>query len=166
MFDVKIRGLAELEKALAELPAKIERNIVRSALRAAAKVTLEEAKRQVPVRSGKLRDSLRVSTRVVKGKPVATITAGGSKKGAPFYAHLVEFGAKPHFIKASKAKALAVGGGRLKSVHHPGARKHPFMRPALDATKQAAVLAFGQAVKAKLTKQGIDTPDLTVDDEG
>lgn len=165
MFDVKIKGLAELQKALAELPDKIERNIVRSALRAAAKVTAEEAKRRVPVRRGKLRDSIRVSTRLVKGKPTATVTAGGTKKGAPFYAHLVEFGAKAHFIKPKKAKSLFIAGVFREGVDHPGARKQPFLRPALDASAQAAVLAFGNAVKARLTKQGIDTPDLAVDDE-
>lgn len=165
MFDVKLKGFAELQKALSELPDKIERNIVRSALRAAAKVTLEEAKRQVPVRSGKLRDSLRVSTRLVKGKPLATITVGGNRKNAPFYAHLVEFGAKAHFIKPKRAKSLFIAGVMRDGVEHPGARKHPFMRPALDATAQRAVIAFGQAVKARLTKQGIETPDVDVLDE-
>lgn len=166
MLDVKVKGFAELQKALDELPDKIERNIVRAALRAAAKVTEAEAKRLVPVRSGKLRDSIRVSTRLVKGKPKATITAGGNKRGAPFYAHLVEFGAKAHFIKPKRAKSLFIAGVLRDGVDHPGARKHPFMRPALDASAQAAVLAFGQAVKARLNKQGIETPDVAIDDEG
>lgn len=166
MLDVKIKGFAELDKALAELPAKIEKNIIRSALRAAAKITEAEAKRQVPVRTGKLRDSIRVSTKLVKGKPLATVTAGASKKGGPFYAHLVEFGAKAHFIKPKKAKSLFLAGVFREGVDHPGARKHPFMRPALDASAQAAVLAFGNQVKARLTKQGINTPDISVDDEG
>lgn len=171
MLDVKLKGFAELQKALDELPEKIERNIVRSALRAAAKVTEAEAKRLVPVRTGKLRDSIRVNTRIVKGKPTATITVGGSsskksKKTYPFYAHFVEFGAKAHFIKPKKAKSLFIAGVMRNGVDHPGARKSPFMRPALDASAQAAVLAFGQAVKARLTKQGIDTPDPAIDDEG
>lgn len=166
MLEVKLKGFEELQKALSELPDKIERNIVRAALRAAAKVTEAEAKRLVPVRTGKLRDSIRVSTRLVKGSPKATITAGGRKKGAPFYAHLVEFGAKAHFIKPKKAKSLFIAGVLRDGVNHPGARKHPFMRPALDASTQAAILAFGNTVKARLTKQGIDTPDIAVDDEG
>lgn len=165
MFDVKLKGFAELQKALSELPDKIERNIVRSALRAAAKVTADEAKRQVPVKSGKLRDSIRVTTKIVNGRPTASVRVGGNKKGQPFYAHLVEFGAKAHFIKPKRAKSLFVAGVLRDGVQHPGARKHPFMRPALDASHQRAVLAFGEAVKKRLTKQGIETPDLAVGDE-
>lgn len=163
MLDVKIKGFAELDKALAELPDKIERNIVRGALRAAAKVTEAEAKRLVPVRSGKLQASIRVSSRLVKGRPVATVTAGGNKKGQPFYAHLVEFGAKAHFIKPKSRKSLFLAGVMREGVDHPGATKHPFMRPALDSSATAAVLAFGNYVKGRLTKQGIDTPDLSVE---
>ena len=148
MLDVKIKGFAELQKALDELPAKLEKNIMRGALRAGAKVFQAGAQRRVPVRSGKLRDSIRVSTRVVNGKIMATITAGGSKKGAPFYAHLIEFGAKAHVITASKAKALHFGGGLHEKVHHPGARKAPFMRPTLDADAPAAVLAVGKIGRA------------------
>lgn len=165
MLNVKLKGFAELEKALNELPEKIERNIVRSALRQAAKVIEAEAKRQVPVRSGKLHDSIRVSVKLKNGRPLATITAGGSKKGQPFYAHFVEFGAAAHVIKAKRGKALAIGGGTVERVDHPGARKRPFMRPALDVAARAAVQAFGEQVKRRLTKEGIDTPDLAFEDQ-
>jgi HK97 gp10 family phage protein len=164
MLDVKIKGLAELEKALAELPDKIERNILRSALRTGAKVIEAEAKTQVPVRTGRLRDSIRVSVRLRGGKPVATITAGGRKKGQAWYAHLVEFGAKAHFIKPKKAKSLLIAGLLRDGVDHPGATKHPFMRPALDAAGAAAVRAFGEQVRRRLTKQGINTPELQAND--
>ncbi len=164
MLDVKIKGFAELQKALSELPDKIERNIVRSALRQAAKVTAAEVKSQVPVRTGKLKASIKYGVKLVNGRPKATIRAGSNKKGAAFYAHLVEFGAKAHFIKPKKAKSLFFAGISRNGVHHPGARKHPFMRPALDASARAAVLAFGEQVKKRLTKQGIDTPDIDVEE--
>ncbi len=165
MLNVKLKGFAELEKALNELPEKIERNIVRSALRQAAKVIEAEAKRQVPVRSGKLRDSIRVSVKLKNGKPVATVTAGGNKRGQPFYAHFVEFGAAAHVIKAKRGKALAIGGGTVERVDHPGVRKKPFMRPALDGAARAAVQAFGEQVRRRLTKEGLNAPDVAIDDE-
>ncbi len=164
MPDVSLKGFAELEKALSQLPEKIERNIVRSALRMAAKVVEAEAKRQVPVRSGRLRDSIRTSVKLQKGRPVATVKVGGKEKGQPFYAHLVEFGTAAHVIKAAPGKALAIGTGTLKSVDHPGATAKPFMRPAFDAATAAAVQAFGEQVKRRLTKQGIETPDIGVED--
>jgi len=163
MLEIKIKGLAELQRALDELPDKIERNILRSALRQGAKVIETEAKRQVPVRTGKLRDSIRTSVRLRDGQPVATVTAGGRGKGRPFYAHLVEFGAKAHFIKPKAAHSLFFAGIARNGVDHPGAQKHPFMRPALDAAVQAAVLAFGQQIQRRLTKEGIDAPDIALD---
>lgn len=163
MLDVKIRGMAELDKALRELPNKMQRNIVRSALRAGAKVIEAEAKAQVPVKSGRLRDSIRASVRLQRGVPVATIKAGGSGKGGAFYAHMVEFGTAAHFIKPKKAKSLFIAGLLRDGVDHPGAKKTPFMRTALDTAAQAAILAFGEQVRKRLAKQGLDTPDLEVD---
>ena len=164
MSDVKVNGLAALEQALQELPAKISRNILRSALRQGGKVIAEQAKTLSPKRTGKLRDSIRVKTRITAGQPVATISAGGNKRGDAFYAQIVEFGSKAHLIKPKKGKALAFAGGAHGVVHHPGAHAKPFMRPALDSAAQAAVLAFGEQIRKRLTKEGIDTPDLSVDE--
>lgn len=57
-------------------------------------------------------------------------------KFAHYYAHLVEFGAKPHSLAkgASAKKGKLQGAGSM----HPGARKKPFMRPAFDAEKAGA----------------------------
>lgn len=162
MLDVKIRGMAELGKLLDELPAKIERNIVRSALRAGAKVIQAEARQNVPVRTGALRDSIRVSVRLVAGKPLATIKAGGKTAA---HAHFVEFGTAAHFIAAKDAKSLFIAGLLRDGADHPGARMQPFMRPALDGAAQAAVMAFGQQIKKRLTKQGLDTADIDLEAE-
>lgn len=165
MHDTKVRGFTELEQALHMVPEKIERNIVRSGLRAGAKVIEDEVGRQVPVSSGDLRESRRTSVRVKGGKVVAKVSVGGRGKGAPFYPHMVEFGTAAHVIKAHNGKALGIGGGAVESVHHPGAKKHPFMRTAMDIASAAAVQAYADQVKRRLTKEGIDTPDVTVDDE-
>ena len=177
MLSVKINGLAELQAALDQLPVQIERNIVRGALRASGKVMQAAAKSRAPQaapsqvnakqyggRFGLLADSIKINgARLKKGRLVAGVSAGGAVKGGgdAYYAGWVEFGTKPHIIKARRGGRLALGG--RKSVRHPGARKKPFMRPALNAAAQAAVLAFGNYVKGRLTKQGINSPDLTID---
>lgn len=123
MSEVRVKGLAELEKALNELPLKFEKNIVRGALRAGAKVVRDEARALAPVapptkegrekyggRAGLLRDSIRVSSsKVVDGRVVVNVVAGGSVKGtknfgggAAFYARWVEFGTKPHMITVAQ----------------------------------------------------------------
>jgi HK97 gp10 family phage protein len=163
MLETKITGLAALEKALSELPDKLQRNVVRSALRQGAKVIETAAKANVPVKSGKLRDSIRASVRLRRGMPVATIKAGGSGKGGAYYAHMVEFGTAAHFIKPKKAKSLFFAGLLRDGVDHPGAKKHPFMRTALDTAANAAIQAFADQMRARLSKQGLDTPDISVE---
>ena len=145
-MEVEIQGLDELYRVLQELPVRIEKNVLRGGLRAGATVLRDEAKRNVPVRSGALRDSIRVSTRARRGVVNALIRAGGGRavKGkaqGAFYAHIVEFGAKPHVIRSrTPGGKLRLQGGQLVSaVHHPGSQPRRFMRPAFDRGGRKAV---------------------------
>lgn len=186
MADVHVRGLSDLQKFLDQLPAKLERNVTRGALRAGANVIMKEAKILVPVAiptaegqrlyghyRGALRDSLRVTTRARGGKVTASVKAGGvTKRGADvYYAHMVEYGTRPHFITiggSSKRAArinrrnargsLVIGAQFVgPSVEHPGARPRPFMRPALDNMAEAAVLTAAQYMRERLaTKEGLE----------
>jgi HK97 gp10 family phage protein len=155
-MDVQIKGLAQLQQALDELPAKIERNVLRGALRAAAGVIREEAQSRVPVKSGALRDSIRVSVRVQRGRILATVRAGDKRA---YYAGMVEFGTARHVIKPKNAKKLFIGGLFRSSVEHPGAKQKPFMRPAFDTKAQEAVLRAAEYIRKRLTKQGIEIPE-------
>lgn len=160
MSEVKINGLAELQRALDGLTAKIEQNIVRGAVRAGAKVMADEAKALVPVDQGDLRDSIRVSVRARRGVVTAKVTAGNKKA---FYANWVEFGTAAHKIVPKKAQSLIFGTIFADKVDHPGSRPKPFMRPAIDGKASQAVVAAGEYIRKRLTKQGINTPDLEVE---
>ena len=157
----KINGLPELMKALEQLPEKLARNVLRGAFRAGAKVMAEDAQAAVPVRSGLLRDSIRVTTRVKGGRVSGTVRAGskgGKARKIARHAHLVEFGTKAHTIRAKPGHhALAIG---VSKVEHPGARPKPFMRPALDNKGFAAAKAAADYTRERLrTKHGIDVPE-------
>lgn len=155
---VHVKGLAQLDKFLQELPVKIERNILRSALRAGALVVRDEARTNIHPVSGVLADSLKVTTRARGGKVSATV---GTKV---FYAKFVEYGTRPHTITARDGGALRFGGGFVKSVEHPGiARPRPFLRPAFDAKVLEAVVAIGEQVKRRLTKEGLDASEVTIE---
>ena len=159
MSDVRVKGLAELQRALDTLPAKIESNIMRGALRAGANVIKAEAKAQVPRRSGKLASSIRVSVSLRRGTVKASVKAGGRGKGGAWYARLVELGTKAHVIKARPGSALNVHGTLVSSVQHPGAHPKPFLRPAMDSRAQAAVEAVREYIRTRLaSKHGIDVP--------
>ena len=159
-MDLNVTGLAQLGAALDQLPVKLERNILRGALRAGANVSLEAARRNCPVEAGgehpaALRDSLRISTSIRGGVVKATVKAGGR---SAFWAAWVEFGTAAHLIKPRNKKSLFFALVNEEVVHHPGAKKRPFMRPALDNTARAAVDACAAYIRRRLTKEGLDTP--------
>lgn len=172
--DLNIKGLKELDDALRTLPEKLHKNVMRAALRAGMKEFQAEILYRVPIGTpsgegirlyghyrGALRDSIKISTRSKRGIVTAKVTAGGKTKGGAdvFYAHFLEFGTAAHQIRGARGGFLSFGGGRYRSVMHPGTKPQPFMRPALDAKAEAAVRAFASKVRSVLaTKHGIDVP--------
>lgn len=181
MSETTVKGLADLQRALDQLPAKIEANIMRGALREGAKVLLEEARRLAPEggpsaenqriyggRVGLLRDSIRASVRLKRGQVIARVIAGGKVKGGgnAYYARWVEQGTAAHMIAAAPGKRLAIGGGLYTKVLHPGARKQPYLRPALDTAHVAAITAAREYIRKRLaTKHGLDVPGPGNDDD-
>lgn len=161
MLDVTINGLASLDLALKELPGKLAANVARASLRAGARVIADEARRLVPVKSGKLRGTIRVSSSLKGGIPRASIKVGDRKKGV-YYAHMVERGTQLHRIAPKWRKALATGGsqgGPFYGRVDVRATPSPFMRPAADSQARAAVEAFAAHMRKRLNKEGINTPD-------
>jgi len=163
MSDIRVKGLADLNKFLQQLPAKVEQSVLRGALRAGANVVMAEAKANVPVDSGQLRDGLKVSTNSRRGRVTAKVKATGK------HAHIapwLEYGTAAHKITAKKGKGLFFGGLFVKGVQHPGARPKPFLRPALDGRAQDAVVAAAQYMKRRLaTKNGLDTSSVEIEAE-
>jgi HK97 gp10 family phage protein len=156
---VHVKGLSELQKFLNELPPKLERNVVRGALRAGANVIKPVAQANIHSVSGDLARSLKVSTRARGGVVTAKVYT------SIFYAKFVEYGTKPHVIKAKDGGALAFGGGVVQSVQHPGISPKPFLRPALDTQASAAVVAAGSYMRDRLaTKHGLDTADIEIEE--
>lgn len=155
--DLGIAGGRELDEALKQLPAKLQANIMRAALRAGAAVLRDEARSQVPVRMGVLRKSIRVtaSVNVRQGTVKASVKAGG---GRAWYWRFVEFGTAAHKISPKAARALRLAGHVVSNADHPGARANPFMRPAFDAKAAAALAAVAAKIRERLTEQGINVP--------
>ena len=148
--DIAVSGLKELNDALQDLPAKIEKNVLRGAMRAGAKVMLDAARQQVPVRTGALRDSLTLKSGYQRGRVTGTVRAGNAKA---YYAHMVEFGTARHFIKPKTARSLFIAGLFRDGVDHPGARARPFMRPAFDASSVAAIEALAEYLRVRIPRE-------------
>lgn len=168
--EIKVEGLVELQKMLDQLPAKLEANIMRGGLRAAANIYRDRARNNVPRKSGALRKSIKVGTKLRKGAISATITAGDSKA---FYAHMLEFGtasfyagtgetvggpyAIPGKTKGGKStrskKALAFGDLVYNNVTHPGVRPVAFMRNAFDQGTSEVLEALRLYVGGRIGKE-------------
>jgi HK97 gp10 family phage protein len=168
--DVNIVGGKELAEFLKSLPLKLERNIMRAALRAGARVIADEAKKNLSVhKTGALKASIRTSSRSQKGTVFAYARAGGrrgaaNKDKSAFYSAFIEFGSAAHAIVPKNKPFLVFRArdGRLVKTkfipRHPGITARPFMRPAFDSKGEAAVAAVSKRIRERLTKEGINVP--------
>lgn len=164
-----IDGLDALYKQLQELPLRVEKNIMRGAVRAGATVYRDRARELAPKVSGALRKSIKTSsTKIRKGEAKVTVTAGA------FYAHMVEFGTasyyegkgktvgKPYKIpkltknkKRTGKKAIAFGDVVVSAGVHPGIRPEPFMRPAFDRSTADVIEATRKYISDRLAKEAL-----------
>lgn len=127
---VQVEGLTELNAALQDLGDKVAKQFLRKAGKEASDLFVEAAKQRAPVlkkatrqrQPGTLRDSIIAKVSLRKGKGLSVRV--GPKKEV-FYARFVEFG-------TSKMAP------------------HPYMRPAWDNEKQAALDAFAESLKAQI----------------
>lgn len=107
MAEVHVTGLAELQKFLDQLPVKMEKNVMRGALRRAAIVVRTAAKANVHSVSGELSRSIGISTNTKRGTVIAKVMAGigFGKKGTPprNLPLWVEYGTKQHWIKVKES---------------------------------------------------------------
>jgi HK97 gp10 family phage protein len=170
-----VKGLSDLQKFLDALTPKLERNVMRGAMRAGVREIRPAAKANIHSVSGELARSLdargAIRTGSKGGRVYAKLVAGtgfGVKGKPPRNLPIwVEFGTRAHAIRARAGRSLMfLGGIFAKAIQHPGARPRPFMRPAMDARAAAAVVAAAEYVKKRLaTKHGIDTSHISVEGE-
>jgi hypothetical protein len=165
MIDIKVKGLSELQKFMDTLAPKLEANVMRGALRAGTtQELLPEAQANLmsagAVRTGELISGLKVKTSARGGKVTASVVSTGKHA---YIAKWIEYGVRAHTIFA-KAGWLSFGGIFAKSVQHPGFSPRPFMRPALDRSGGAAVVAAAEYMKKRLaTKEGLDTSGVLIE---
>ena len=161
-ITVDLSGLKELEKALDEVGKAVGEKVLRGALRDAAKPMLEAAKAKAPaaeqaywaekgrrVAPGRLKEAIRIRTKINRGKNTAWAFVGTRATGKykdVYYARFAEFGTKPHYLGKGAKRRSGSTRGRM----HPGARPHPFLRPALDENEAAFYNLFKQRIQHRL----------------
>lgn len=150
-----VKGAQEVQAELLAYPAKVEQKVTRNSMAAGARLVRDAARAEVPVRSGKLRGTIRVATRAKKdGVTTAGIRVGDRKKGI-FWRHFVLGGTKPHVIVAKRGKGLKVGNLQVSRVQHPGAKPNNFIERAKGAIPRAldAIVEHARVLIDKLNKE-------------
>lgn len=153
-FSAKLEGLRDVRKLLQELPPSVSKRAVRDAMIDAADVFADDAVSRVPVRDGRLRDSMVRTWRIVKeqargsrkpGKEETRAFVGpnysrtdAAKKGYAPHAHLVEWGTGPRYTKTGKYLGIA--------------DPQPFMRPAFDTQKDVYIKFVSASILFKVEK--------------
>jgi HK97 gp10 family phage protein len=150
--EVKVSGLSELRFALLNFTNQIQQETLQNALGAGCDVIVAEAKQRAPVLTGRLK----LSIYSIKGKrgsssdyQIRNVTVHTGKRWAKknldaYYAVWVEYG---HGIITTDKRTLgnAEKGYFGKTVKAVPAK--PFLRPAFETKKEAAVAAFAEYLR-------------------
>ncbi|WP_333702895.1 HK97-gp10 family putative phage morphogenesis protein [Sphingobium yanoikuyae] len=130
---MKLVGFDALDRKLVKIRDAVSPQSRERSLMAGAVVVQNEARRLAPVLTGNLRDSIIVSldgglnSSAVSQRRFFTAVYIGPSRGKGFYGHMVEFG-----------------------TSHSA--PHPFMRPALDNTREEVKRAMGNSIWIDIKK--------------
>lgn len=139
MIDISMLGDKKLQRQLSKLPARVEKRIVRKALRAAARPVLRAAKQKCPVDTGALKKGLKIRARKRSrksfGVDVSTPTReklGIASDSKWYYPALVEYG----YVRKGITYAA-----------------RSFLRSAKDATRSAALAILKREIGAGVIRE-------------
>lgn len=174
---IKLTGFRELEKALVKLGPKVSRSVTNKAMTAARKPVVKAIRGGAPKSDGDLKKSIghkaktykRNTTRLnIIGARSKTINRDGRRKNPALYAHLVEFGTKPHGIGSGKVLTLTTkshgrnaagqyattssSGFVTGPVSHPGSKPQPFMRKGWQKSKRTALARFIKSYRSGVAR--------------
>lgn len=152
-ITIDLEGFKELEELFLFVPDDIAKRVGMNVLKKAAKPVLDQAKANVPVKSGGLRDSLAIAGVKRLKKPVVKVIARRGKGFQGHHAFLVELGTKPGIREVREDGNFVFKGKLIKEIDHPGTQKQPFLRPALlDKTNEALKIIL-EGITSELQKQ-------------
>lgn len=140
---MELQGAKELEEALRELPKRLAKGAIRRALLKALEPIAEDARARVHRLRGFILRAIGVSTVLSRRQRKQRSTMKGDIEAyvgaAPArHAHLLEFGTGPRQTKDGKSTGQA--------------RAFPFLRPAWESGKAAALALFAKLLWAEIER--------------
>ena len=168
IIRAELVGFEELRRRLLLFPKNMRKNAMRGGARAAAKFLAQRLKARLSAKnldtaagsvkhSARLFGDNRVVGKVEYGSPYnKTIGRGVNRKTFtkdPWYAHILEWGARQHEITPVRTKALKFGGRYIGKVSkHPGVKPGLYAQRTADQDMPAAMRTFEQYVERRVTR--------------
>lgn len=171
LVEVRAIGADKVAKAIAALGDPDSFNIMKRVVSRASTVISNEARKNARKAkdTGLLAKSIGKRTKANRRKGNVFVVVGprtnyegvddrGRKRVPNNYAHLVEYGAKPHVIVSEKSMTDGVDTFG-KVVSHPGSAPQPFMRPAIFNTRHRILnkmrLEMWQGLKQAIARRKV-----------
>lgn len=162
MTTVQIKGLAELNRALAELPPRLARNVLRGSVAAGAAVIRQEAKERAPRYAGEV-----VAGHPPPGTLKRAIYSAQARRLSSLLEQVYHVGVvSGKRAKVGKAKSGKAKSGKSKDAYYWrfvefGTVKmaaKPFLRPAFEAKKLEAVEAIRRYMAERIAREANQLP--------
>ncbi|PRY10286.1 HK97 gp10 family phage protein [Pontibacter ummariensis] len=153
---VQLKGGNQAKLVLQALQKNLDADTLRKNMRKGAKVIADEARQNTNATdpSGELGKAVGVINDPDDRTGVQVAARRGKRYEKGYIAHIVEYGAAPHIIRAKKGKKLAFKHGDktvvVDEVSHPGIKARPFMRPAWETKKDAALNRIKEGLKKEI----------------
>lgn len=153
---VRIEGLKDLEDALSALPKATARNVLLRALKKAAQPIADHARRVVPVDSGMLRDSIKVSSRVRNRTGLAeyseTLRGGGTTAEARTALRAARRAGGAGESRAEVSVGPTAPHAHLVEFGTVKMVAEPFMRPAWEDEQDGALINIKSELSAEIDR--------------
>lgn len=133
-------GFKELADAMRELPERVAKNALRSAVNAGASVIKAEARAKAPVDSGKLKKALYQKQIREQSGPYRQVFFVGVRSGPK----RKKDGTKDYSLDAWYWRFIEFGTVKMAAK--------PFLRPAFEARKEQAVQAIADKLDERIQK--------------
>lgn len=152
MITLTIHGGEELKRELEAIAARMQNNILRSAIREASKPVRDEARARAPVlkepdprrKPGTVKRAIGIRSPRIKNRMVVggvAVRSQSPKQVAAFKARTgLKAASNPN--DAFYAPFLEFGTAKM--------RARPFMRPALSTQSQSAIDAMGEKIRERI----------------
>lgn len=152
---IQLTGFKELAAALRELPERVARNDLRAAVNAGASVVKKAAIAKAPEDTGALKANLYQKQIREQSGPMRQTFYVGVRRGVAKYANT-----KANRRSGKAGTAYKTDGTtwywRLVEFGTSKMAAKPFLRPAFESQKEAAVKAIGDKLDERIQKHAKD----------